>query len=316
MTQNAGLSIQDAFEQALAEEDLSESSSETPDSVLADEAQPTSDGEQPNVESQESQGLFTDLSDDTNNDEGDQPDLRESLHQVKVRGETKEVTYDELINGYQRQEDYTIGKQELSDLRREAEDALTLMKALQENPVPTIRRLWDAASQGQSINPSGQDNSPRGLPEQKKETDHVDIDAIVQQKLEEALANDPRIQAIEDQRFLEEIDAIFSHIAKEWGLDEISDEDKNAVLDEAQKTGNPDLEAVFAKMMHKKMLRDKEHDNVLANSTSTGYGSSGPAIASVPKEPKRFSSFREAMNDTLAEENIDSETLGRVISNL
>lgn len=52
-----------------------------------------------------------------------------------------EVPLDELEGGYLRQSDYTRKTQELAQQRAEAEQALRLMQALQENPEETLQAL-------------------------------------------------------------------------------------------------------------------------------------------------------------------------------
>lgn len=55
-------------------------------------------------------------------DEGEDVEDGESeadLHRVVVNGEEQDVTYDELVNGYQRRADYTRKTQEVADQRRE-----------------------------------------------------------------------------------------------------------------------------------------------------------------------------------------------------
>jgi hypothetical protein len=209
-------------------------------------------------------------------------------------------------------DDYTRKTQELAELREEAKDALTLRDALKANPAATVKKLWESVSQGKPAVGNGQDNSPRGFPAQAAE---ADIDALVQRKLEEALANDPRIQELEAERSKQKINDIFATIEKEWGIDPISDGDKEAVLLAARESGTYDLEAVFAKLMHKRSSKLKDVENAEANSTVTGFGGS-PAMGAPAAEAKTFESFRDAMNDTLSVEGVDKASLDRAISNL
>jgi hypothetical protein len=58
---------------------------------------------------------------DEDADEADEVDLTQTKHKVKVRGEEYEVEYAELVNGYQRNADYTRSKQEVAAQRKEVE---------------------------------------------------------------------------------------------------------------------------------------------------------------------------------------------------
>lgn len=300
----AGLSLQEAFAAAEAEEGLSEPASVEPDSTPAEPSE-VSQLEQPNVESQEEEGLFKNLPGDKSNE---QPP-KDSMHQVKVRGETIEVSYDELIAGYSRQEDYTRDKQEVANLRQEAEDALALKAALENNPRSTIQALWDAANKGQSPMAQVAPQAPAS------QSEDVDINSLVEQKIQEMLGSDPRIQEIESQRALDEVNLTFAQIEKDWDIPPLTLEDKEYVLNKAVEWQSNDIEAVFAKLMHLRDKENKERENAQANSTATGYGG-GAAVAPAPTQSKRYTSFREAMNETFAEEGIDEAALGRAISNL
>jgi hypothetical protein len=303
-----GLTLQDAFAEAEAEVDVSASNSEAPDSAQAEPVDESQE-EQPNVESQKDHRLFSDLEDETNG-QNEQSQYAADSMLVKLEDGT-EVSVSDLKAGSMMKADYTRKTQELSELRAEAQDAITLRKALQENPQATVRRLWEAVSKGETPLPK-QENSPRGFPEKE---DATDIDALVQRKLEEALANDPRIQELEAERSMQRLNVEFAKIEKDWGIEPLSDDDKHTVLVEAQKTQNPDLEAVFAKMMHKRELKLKERQNVEANSTVSGFGGE-VSIGVAPASPKTFKTFRDAMNDTLSEESVDAGSLERAISNL
>ena len=64
---------------------------------------------------------------------------------VKVDGEEVEVPLKEALEGYQRQADYTRGKQSLAEQRREAEEAIQVYQAMQSNPGLTIQVLANRA---------------------------------------------------------------------------------------------------------------------------------------------------------------------------
>ena len=304
----AGLSVADAWEEALKEESMSVEESVEADTSTPDEL-PVADDEQPaveEVEEEEEKGLFSDLDDEA---EDEQPESQDS-YEVTVDGEKLNVTLDELKNGYMRQADYTRKTQELSQESAEVKDAVTLFRALQENPMQTVQKLWETVRQGQPVT----DSVPKKATQSPSE---VDIDALVEQKLNERLAEDPRLRELEEQRVLAEINAVFDGLEKDYDVT-LSEDDRIYVLGKAEKMGVTTiegLEAVFAKLMHDVERKRKQAQNVQANSTATGYG--GKDAASVePKENVRYSSFRDAMNETLAEERMSSDDLTAVISNL
>lgn len=58
--------------------------------------------------------------------------IQEKEHKVEIDG--KELTLEELKNGYLRQSDYTKKTQELSRQRKETEDAISFYESLKNNP--------------------------------------------------------------------------------------------------------------------------------------------------------------------------------------
>jgi hypothetical protein len=65
---------------------------------------------------------------------------------LKVDGEELSVPLSEALQGYQRQAAFTRHSQELAEQRREAEDALRLHQAMQQNPGLTIQILANRAN--------------------------------------------------------------------------------------------------------------------------------------------------------------------------
>lgn len=299
----AGLSLQEAWAQAAAEEGLSGPASETTD-IFPVEPDDATEQEQPNVESQEERGLFAALE-----DKGQIEQPEGDSYEVTVNGEKLLVSLDELRNGYQRQADYTRSKQELSVLRQEAEDALALKAALEANPQATVRALWEAANAGKP--------ATQAVPQAPAAVAETDIDKIVEAKLQAMLASDPRVQELEAQRAWDEISLVFAQIEKDWGLESpLSLEDKEYIVNKAVEWNSGDIEAVFAKLMHQLDRKNKERENARDNSSASGYGGQGPAVVPAPKTNKRYGSFREAMNETFAEENVTQSELARAIKNL
>lgn len=63
---------------------------------------------------------------------------------VKVNGEEREVTLDELRGGYMRQADYTQKTQDLANQRQQLEQWLMVEEAFQQDPAATVRALAQA----------------------------------------------------------------------------------------------------------------------------------------------------------------------------
>ncbi len=72
-------------------------------------------------------------------DEG--PAVDEPLHTVKVDGEEMQIPESELLNGYQRQADYTRKTQEISAERERLQQAEAIVSALESNPEETLKVL-------------------------------------------------------------------------------------------------------------------------------------------------------------------------------
>jgi len=72
-------------------------------------------------------------------DEG--PAVDEPLHTVKVDGEEMQIPESELLNGYQRQADYTRKTQEISAERERLQQADAIVSAFASNPEETLKVL-------------------------------------------------------------------------------------------------------------------------------------------------------------------------------
>jgi hypothetical protein len=298
-TNTAGLSIQAAFQEAIDEDGAPAPTSEESgdSSIIAPEG---ADAEQSAVESDEEKddGLFSSLQ--VEQPEGEQPQDVDSLT-VDVDG--RQMTVAELRSEHMMQADYTQKTQELSEQRAEADKALVLYQALQDNPMQTVQKLWDGVNKGQTLEPLATPTAP-----------NTDIDALVEAKLNERLASDPRLVALDEQRAITEVNAVFGQIEETYGV-ELNDADKVFVMEKAQEAGTSDLALVFGGLMQKKALQDKQRDNAVENSTSLGYGGR-LSEGSPPPEDKKFGSWREAMQDTLREENIEGDQLNAIVANL
>jgi hypothetical protein len=286
-----GLGWSSAVQEALAEETAETVDTEASFSdEVTDDSEAEAIDEQPIVESEDNFGLFDNLVeevDDVNKKEKDQPLDVESLT-IEVNGEMK--TINDLKEGYMRQADYTRKTQELATQRDELDKAKTLWDALQNSPYETVKQLWSRVSAGQPVATS-----------EPQQTQVTDLDALVEQKLQERLANDPRLRSLEEQDALGRINQVFTMIESERSV-QLSDADKEKVLERAQDLGVSDLLFVFDGMMHQKQVMEAQRANVAKTATVTSIRSATPSD-SEPTLPAR-PSWREAQADTLRQENV------------
>jgi len=120
-----------------------ESTEETQDESLEEESEEESE------ESEEVEEDDEEESEESDEEEGEEPDL----YAVKVDGEEIEVTFDELLKGYSRQSDYTKKTQELSEGRKEIEEAkstynsaLTQMQQERQHYVNQLNQILQNSS--------------------------------------------------------------------------------------------------------------------------------------------------------------------------
>ncbi len=81
-----------------------------------------------------------------------QPTVEETKP-ITVEIDGKEVTIEELKNGYLRQSDYTRKTQELSNQRKEVEDAIKLYEHLKNNP-EIVQQLQQVTSVPRTLDPT------------------------------------------------------------------------------------------------------------------------------------------------------------------
>lgn len=306
--ETAGLSIQDAWKEAEAEGTLSEEPSESADTTPAEPVQ-ESDSEQSAVETPEEAGLFNGLEGD-NKSQVEQPEDDEGLYEVSTVNGVEEVTLEELKAGYMRKADYTKKRQEDSAKAEEADKALVLYNALQQNPMETVQKLWEKVRAGQPVQP---DVNSSETPTSQS----ADIEQMVNERVQAILAEDPRLKTIQQEREMERVNAIFKDIEDDWGLDQpISEKDKEFIINKAIEWDSSDLEAVFAKLMHQRQKAQAQAENVDSNSTSQGYGGQQSVGLQPADKPKKFGSIRDAINDTLADEGMSENDLQVAISAL
>ena len=124
VAQDAILGLLDSSEQPDQEEQPSE---ETQDVETSDEA--IEDSETEEIEEEELEDVDDDESEESEEEEVEDEDEPEStVYTVKVNGQDVEVSEDELIKGYSRQQDYTQKTQQLAEYKRQIDGAAQQMQ--------------------------------------------------------------------------------------------------------------------------------------------------------------------------------------------
>jgi hypothetical protein len=245
--------------------------------------------EQPVVESDEQGGLFDKLFIEKKQKKDGEQSFNEDSLTFNVDGE--QLTMAELKDGYLRQADYTRKTQELSQIRKENENAIVLWKSLQERPQETLQALWKRVASGQAPVETSQED--------------VDIEAIVAQRVEEAIANDPRVKAAEEQEVMARVMSTFAEIESENDV-KLNEADQIRVLERAQELETPDLKYAFFTLRQEAASLERQRRNAEANSSASGVQT---AVGEPDTGPKHFKSVREALDDTLRESGLSRDTV-------
>jgi hypothetical protein len=284
MTKNAaGLSFQEAFDEAQGEEaDTAANSSST---VIEERETLTApEEEQPAVETEEKVGVFSDLT--SEEAESEQPE--EDSHEVTVNGETFKVSLSELTDGYQRHADYTRGTQEIAEEKKQHSKAITLWEALEGDYVGTVQKLMSRTGVKGQV-----------APEPKQ-----DIEAIVKEQVEQRLASDPRLQQLENEVSLRQIEEIFTGIEKDFNIPTLTNEDKQIVLTKAQEWETTDLSYVVYRLLQQQQKATAVQKNVELVSTTQGRRS-GTQEDFIP-EDRHYATVADAWAASIAEEENSS----------
>lgn len=287
MSRREGLSFQEAAQAALTEVDSAESDlAPTAVEFVEDSSEPL-ETEQPVVESE--QGVFDPLFRNKQRQEGEQSFNENSLT-FEVDG--RQVTVDELKNGYLRQDDYTRKTQELSKLRGESENAIVLWEALQEKPQETIRALWQRVQNGQ--------------PAVEKPAEEVDIEALVAERVQAALAEHPAYRQTQEEEAMARVNGLIAEVEQRNNI-KLNEADQMLLLERATELGTTDLNYAFYILQQEQKAFEQRVANASANSSSSA-GRPSTEQEAIPSN-RKYLSFREAMDDSLAEAGATRDTI-------
>jgi len=158
---------------------------------------------------------------------------------VKVDGEELDVPFNEALQGYQRQADYTRKTQELSQQREQLQYAQTLQQALESNPQQTLEvlsRHYGVAAAQQMI-ADAQDAQP-ATPQ---------FDDPLEQRIWEA---EQRIQQYEQERASDQLQKEIVRLQ-----DTYEDFNPQEVVKAALDAGTTNLEAVYKQIAYDRLIQ-------------------------------------------------------------
>lgn len=293
----AGLSFADAVLAAQAEIEGSPEDASTSDNVLEQELVAT-DEHLADDSQDDTEGLFAPLFEDDDDNTTNTPYVEDSAV-IVIDGES--MTLDEAKKGFMRHDDYTRKTQDLANQRQAVQNAVTLWEALENDPITTLRTLNARLGSGGSL----LDAQPLVAPRQPQGTSAVSVNAavgnvddLVEQKVAERLAADPRIAEYEAQKAKTILDGVFAKIEADWNL-KLSDQDKFAVLNKAKAMNTTDLEMVFAGLMSLVSRKKAQRQIVKQGATLTGRGFvDGDEVPNTQETPADFKdAIKQAMRD-------------------
>lgn len=185
-----------------------------------DEEEPEAEAEdEPEDEEEEAE----ESDEDGENPEEDESGDLEDLHTVKVRGEELEVTYDELLRGYSRTEDYTRDKQAL---KAEAESTLGEYREARD---AYAHQLQHVAEYLRTLAPPAQDwerlrvSDPAKFAEEYGRYQQFQQQfGAVRQRLETVEAERAQVQAIQEQQYIQEQQKKLLEYIPEWADREVA----------------------------------------------------------------------------------------------
>jgi hypothetical protein len=197
---------------------------------------------------------------------------------LKVDGEELDVPLSEALQGYSRTADYTRKTQALAEQQRQAQYAITLAQALENNPQATMRLLQEQY---------GIAATPQSATEEDDDwlADPTDL------KLREY---DERIQQFESYKADQELQTALRVLQQQFG----DDFDPNAVVGHAVATGRMDLANIHKEMMFDRQWQQRqaqaeaerrratdEAKRTAAKAGMTPHQGGGASAASVERTP-------------------------------
>lgn len=198
------------------------------------------------------------------------------------------VTLADLKQGYLRQADYTRKTQELSAQRALLQEAVDFHKAFLDDPQGAALYL---AQRAKIVD--GNATAPEGV----RIYTEQDVQKMVDERLQKALAEDPRIQEAETATAIQRVNAAFSEIEQEYSV-KLTENHKKSILMEARQRGVNDLSLVFAGMLEK--ARRQRAQTARVNGASPSQPKAGTPAApanTTPSVQSMADAFEAALNE-------------------
>lgn len=197
-------------------------------------------------------------------------------HTVKVRGQELEVGLDELINGYQRQSDYTQSKQELAAEREQLQSANELWTALHEDPAAVLEAIQEHFADVLS-----------GEPPDPRDERLNSIESFVESQQQAALEA--------------QVNAQISSLQSEFG-----EFDGDTLLEYAIENKIPNLRAAYLDRQYAADAAKRESERAAAKRSAPPVEGGSRAAAATEPPPREIGSLQDAVEAAMAEHGATS----------
>ena len=187
-------------------------------------------------------------------------------HTVTVDGEQMDVSQTELINGYQRQADYTRKTQELATERERLAQGEAIVQALESDPESAVSALADAFG----IRMGNQGAVPQ------EEMEELDPEETRLRRLESAIEEQDRLNR--QQNLQKEMNGLRDKYQ--------SDIDENALYSHALKHNIGNLDAAYAHMTYADLQSKAKNSDIVdeKRAASVIEDGSGSAEGSISRD--------------------------------
>ena len=198
---------------------------------------------------------------------------------VTVDGEQMEVSQSELINGYQRQADYTRKTQELATERERLAQGEAIVQALESDPESAVSALADAFG----IRMGNQVSVP------EEEIEELDPEETRLRRIESAIEEQNRIQR--QQNLQKEMNVLRDKYQ--------TDIDENALYSHALKHNIGNLDAAYAHMTYEDLQNKAKNSDIVEEKRAASIieDGSGTAEGAISREfGQAVNSLRDAFD--------------------
>lgn len=291
--------IEEASAVPLADEEAVEPTAESESDASAAEHVDESVTDQPDVaesaDTDDMQSLVDSMVDETKQEEGETGGEAEpaavdltSVVEVDLGDGVERTTIDELVKGNMRQRDYTQKTQKLAATQKDAEDAIEFVSRFREDPIGFARALAERA--GLTV-----DSDTPAADVDVAVSSQEQIEAEVERRLAERLAEDPKMQQATAVAAREAVNAEFDRIEGELNVT-ITRELRQSLVDEGARRGIADLELLF-----KAKLADAQRSRSSKRGASTARPTTSPVSAPAERQQESYDSIEAAFESAIAE---------------